>query len=92
MNKSAVINELKERTGLSKNDCCQVVDELLHLIVNTLSNGDEVRLTKFGTFKPHTQKPRLARNPKTGEGIEIPERVKVKFVPAQSLISSLNYT
>jgi len=66
---------------LSSEACAAVFDAL----VGMLKNGDRVMIQEFGTFYRKLQAPRVARNPKTGEQLLIPGKVKVGFcctVPA----------
>lgn len=57
----------------------RVVDALFDTIVKTMSHGEEVAITGFGTFRVAKRAAREGRNPKTGEKIQIKASVKPKF-------------
>ena len=59
----------------------EVVQMTLDSIVDSLTKGETVELRNFGIFKVKTRKPRLGRNPKTGESVEIPGKKVVSFKP-----------
>lgn len=59
--------------------------EFQHAIIDQLSEGGEVRMTGFGTFKTVNREAREARNPRTGEVIQVPGQAVVRFVPGKNL-------
>lgn len=64
---------------------------LLFNVENALvRKGEEVRLLDTGKFKVKNLKPKIGRNPKTGEKVEIPARKKIVFVPSALLNNALN--
>ena len=50
MNKSELIAAVAEATGISKSDASSAVDATFDVISDALTNGDDVRLTGFGSF------------------------------------------
>jgi nucleoid DNA-binding protein len=54
-------------------------------VVNILLNRGRAEIAGFGTFELHRRNPRRARNPRTGERIDLPAKVVVKFKPAGAL-------
>ena len=50
---------------------------------------DRVILSGLGIFRARMSKPTTARNPKTGEMVQVPSKVKIRFKPAKSLLDSL---
>ncbi len=85
MNKPEFISEIALISGFSKSDTEKVVDATFEVIGKTLQKGEEVRLLNFGIFSTTLQKERIARNPKTGEQIKVPERLVAKFKPGKPL-------
>lgn len=73
------------KSGTTKVAARKVVDSLLELIVESLKNGEPVSLTGLGKFKTHTKPARLARNPKTGEPVQVAEHRVVRFSPKRDL-------
>jgi len=86
MNKQELVRELRKRLEkrLLKKEWAKMeiveatVDELIDLIKETVWSGEEITIRDFGKFYLRKAAPRPARNPKTGERVEIPER----WVPA----------
>ena len=74
----------------SKSEAVDLVEETIDLIKETLSVGEIIKLTSFGTFEPRDKKPRMGRNPQTGEPIMISARRVVKFSPSAKLREKLN--
>ncbi|WP_158915501.1 HU family DNA-binding protein [Caulobacter sp. S45] len=71
--------------GLTKVQAKQVVDTLLNAIRDAAVKGEEVSLPGFGKFKVQDKPARQARNPRTGETIEVAATKKVVFTPAKVL-------
>ena len=71
MNKSELIDAVASATDLPRPDATRATDAVLDAIVDTLSKGDQVALTGFGTFSVRARAARAGRNPQTGETIQI---------------------
>ena len=71
MNKSGLINTLKEKVDLSKKDAEKIVDAFFDALIKTLSKGERVEIRGFGSFTVKDYKPYVGRNPKTGEQINV---------------------
>ena len=63
----------------TKKQAQEAVEAMFDTVVKTLSRGEEVAITGFGTFKVVKRSAREGRNPKTGEKIQIAASVKPKF-------------
>ena len=62
--------------GLSRNESSDLVEAVLEEICVCLENGEEVKLSSFGTFSVQAKRERIGRNPKTGvEAVITPRRV-----------------
>ncbi len=67
-----------QEVGLSRNESAQLVESVLDEIAGTLSKGESVKVSSFGTFSVRNKAQRIGRNPKTGEEVPIlPRRVLV---------------
>ena len=67
-----------QEVGLSRNESAQLVESVLDEIASTLSKGESVKVSSFGTFSVRNKAQRIGRNPKTGEEVPIlPRRVLV---------------
>ncbi|MBI4666413.1 MAG: HU family DNA-binding protein [Nitrospinae bacterium] len=79
MTKIDIINRVAETTGLSKQDADMAVETIIALVKESLSRDEEVILRRFGSFQTKAKRPRVGRNPKTGEEAEITARTVVRF-------------
>lgn len=61
-----------------------VIDEVFIQLGDSLENQGRVRVPQFGTFSTRIRPARTARNPKTGEPVELPRRRTVAFKPSGS--------
>jgi integration host factor subunit beta len=71
MNRSDLINSLKDKVALSRKDAGKIVDTFFDALKETLSKGDRVEIRGFGSFSVKSYKPYVGRNPKTGEQINV---------------------
>lgn len=78
MNKTRLIEAVASETGLSKKDADAAVAAVFDEITKALKSGEKVQMIGFGTFEVRQRAARKARNPQTGEEIEI----KASKVPA----------
>ena len=71
-------NSLKNRFGLTSVDSYKMVDIIFDEIEQSLINGEDVKISGFGTFKILSKSARIGRNPKTG----IPAVISARRVPS----------
>lgn len=90
MNKGELIDTIAGLTGASKTDTKTHLDATLATMMDCFVRGDDVNLVGFGTLKVIKRKGRLARNPRTGEEVTIPDRKEVKFVAGKALRGDMN--
>jgi len=86
MNKGDLIKELARSTGRKQKDCKELVEAVLELLQKTIRAQEDVILSGFGTFKLKHKQARTAKNPSTGEAIEVPEKFVPVFSPAKAFI------
>lgn len=89
MNKAQLIESLSKKTGLTKADTERVLNATLEHIKDSVRKKDDVTLVGFGTFTQLNRKPRMGRNPRTGESISIPGSVVPKFRAGKAFLESL---
>ena len=70
---------------VTKKDCGLVVDAFLDAVKDALECGEGIEIRGFGTFKVRHRKPRTARNPRTGERVEVAARAVPVFNPSKLL-------
>lgn len=85
MNKRDLIQKTAEETGLSQKDCEAVINTLFDTIRKTVESGEKVQIIGFGTFELRARAARTARNPRTGEAVEVPARRVPVFKPGAEL-------
>jgi DNA-binding protein HU-beta len=79
MTKVEIINKIGENIALPKKDIEKLIDYLVQIIQDALKDGQKVSITGLGSFSVKERKGRTARNPKTGEKVEVPPKKVVKF-------------
>jgi len=91
MKKDDVVDAVMKAAALeSKKQAQTAVDALLDTIVKSLSRGEEVAFTGFGTFKVAKRAARMGVNPKTGAKIQIAASTKPKFRAGKALKEAVN--
>ena len=72
VSKTMLVDKIASSTdGITKKDIAAVVNAFMSTVVDTVRQGDEVRLIGFGTFKTAHRNARTGRNPQTGAEIKI---------------------
>jgi integration host factor subunit beta len=66
------------------------VNCLLKHMADALVQGERIEIRGFGSFNLHHRPPRSARNPKTGEMFQLPEKVAVHFKPGKEMKNRVN--
>ncbi len=85
MNKAELVEEVVNRTGLTRKAVREAVSTTTSVITDTLARGERVTLVGFGTFKVVERKARAGRNPQTAQTIQIPAKKVPKFRPGKGL-------
>ncbi len=85
MTKADIVDNIASRTGLTKKEVAEAVDGFLQTISEGLANGEHFEIRGFGTFKVKERKARMARNPRTGEPVPVPERKVPVFKVSREL-------
>jgi integration host factor beta subunit len=85
MTKADLVDEIAERTGLTKKDVAETVDEFLDAVCRALAVGKHIEIRGFGTFKVKDRRSRMARNPRTGDAVEVPPRKVPVFKVSKEL-------
>ena len=69
--------------GVTKKDCAVLIDGFLNAIKQAMVEGENIEIRGFGTFKVRDRRPRLGRNPRTGEPVRVPARAVPVFKPSR---------
>ena len=91
MTKSELVSALTERQPhLLKHDVELTVNCLLKQMADAISRGERIEIRGFGSFDLHHRAPRIARNPKTNETVDLPAKVAIHFKPGKELKDRVN--
>ncbi len=77
--KTDLVADISANTPFTKGCVEAVIAELLDSITSYTAAGHKVQIKGFGTFQMQTWLARTARNPRTGEPVQVPERQKLTF-------------
>lgn len=91
MTKSELIEKLADKLNhLSAKDVEQAIKEVLEMMAQTLSKGERIEIRGFGSFSLHYRAPRVGRNPKTGESVDLAGKYVPHFKPGKELRERVN--
>lgn len=91
MTKSELINLLAERyTQIAAKDVEAAVKGMIEHMTDALSAGERIEIRGFGSFSLHFRPPRIGRNPKTGDAVELPSKFVPHFKPGKGLRDMVN--
>ncbi len=91
MTKSELIQILAERNPhLYQRDVERIVSTIFEEIASALEHGDRVELRGFGAFSVKRREPRIGRNPRTGEAVQVAEKFVPYFKTGKELRERLN--
>jgi len=85
MNKKSLTNKVAEAAQITKKDANLVIGHVLEGIKAGLIEDGKVTLVGFGTFKVVQRAARKARNPQTGEAINVPAKMVPKFKASKAM-------
>ncbi|MHB1676966.1 MAG: integration host factor subunit beta [Sulfuriferula sp.] len=92
MTKSELIAQLAVRhPQLVATDAEMAVKTILDAVSKSLAGGERVEIRGFGSFSLNYRPPRLGRNPKTGEKVEVPEKYVPHFKAGKELRERVDY-
>ena len=91
MKKVELVEAIATKAGVTKAEAARTLDVTFEVIAEALENGDRVPLVGFGTFAVSNRDARTARNPRTGETIEIAARKAVTFKAGTEIKNRINY-
>ncbi len=90
MNKAELTAAIVKKTGFTKKDAEKAIAALTEVVTETLAAGDKVQIVGFGGFEVRERPARTARNPRTGEQIEIESSKAPVFKAGKALKDSVN--
>ena len=85
MNKADLAQDLAERLGVERKQAAAALDAVLAAVGENVARGEKISLSGFGTFERVDRAARQARNPATGETVDVAATKVIKFKPASAL-------
>ena len=90
MTKADLIDEVSRLAELTRKDSEVIVETIFDSVVRSLRVGDKIEIRGFGSFRTRQRKPRVGRNPKTGDRVEVPAKKIPFFKPSTELKDLVN--
>jgi DNA-binding protein HU-beta len=90
MNKGELVAAVSDKIGLSRGQASDAIDAAIDAITGALKKGDEVKIVGFGTFVVTDRAAGEARNPRTGEKVNVPASKTPKFRAGAGLKDAVN--
>ena len=90
MNKAEWTAAIVKKTGFTKKDAEKALGTVTEVIAEALAAGEKVQVVGFGSFEVRNRPARVARNPRTGEQIEIAASKAPVFKAGKALKDSVN--
>lgn len=91
MTKSELIERIAQRQDqLSAKDVELTVKLLLDFMSEVLATGERIEIRGFGSFSLHYREPRVGRNPKTGDAVELAGKYVPHFKPGKEMRDRVN--
>jgi len=83
--KKEIVKQISERIGLTQLKTKDIVQQTFDAIVETLLEVGRIELRNFGVFEVKRRKARKARNPRTGDKVDVPPKFVVTFKPGKEM-------
>jgi nucleoid DNA-binding protein len=83
--KKEIVKDISDATGLTQLQTKEVVQKTFDAIVATLREEGRIELRNFGVFEVRRRKARKARNPRTGERVDVGPKSVVTFKPGKEM-------
>ena len=85
MTKKEIVKTISEEIGLTQLKTKEIVQKTFDAIVETLVEEGRIELRNFGVFEVKRRAARKARNPRTGQRVDVPEKFVVTFKPGKEM-------
>ncbi len=85
MTKKEIVKTISEEIGLTQLKTKEIVQKTFDAIVETLVEERRIELRNFGVFEVKKRAARKARNPRTGQRVDVPEKFVVTFKPGKEM-------
>lgn len=85
MTKKEIVKTISESIGMTQLKTKEIVQKTFDAIVDTLVEDGRIELRNFGVFEVKKRAARKARNPRTGERVNVPQKFVVTFKPGKEM-------
>ena len=85
MTKKEIVKQISEELGLTQLKTKEIVQKTFDAIVDTLLTEKRIELRNFGVFEVKRRKARKARNPRTGDQVDVDPKNVVVFKPGKEM-------
>lgn len=85
MTKKEIVKQIADKIGLTQLKTKEIVQQTFDAIVETLLEVGRIELRNFGVFEVKQRKARKARNPRTGQRVDVPPKNVVTFKPGKEM-------
>jgi len=83
--KKEIVKTISDEIGLTQLKTKEIVQKTFDAIVETLVDERRIELRNFGVFEVKKRAARKARNPRTGDRVDVPEKYVVTFKPGKEM-------
>jgi integration host factor subunit beta len=83
--KKEIVKRISEELKIPQLTVKDIVQRTFDSVIDALSTEGRIELRNFGVFKVTTRAPRMARNPKTGDRVPVPQKKVVCFKPGKEM-------
>jgi integration host factor subunit beta len=90
MTKADLVEKVTRLGDLTRRDGEVIVETIFESVIGALQSGDKIEIRGFGSFRIRQRNPRIGRNPKTGERVEVPAKRVPYFKPSKELRDLVN--
>jgi integration host factor subunit beta len=90
MTKADLVEKVTNLGDLTRRDGEVIVETIFGSVIGALQSGDKIEIRGFGSFRIRQRNPRIGRNPKTGERVEVPAKKVPYFKPSKELRDLVN--
>jgi integration host factor subunit beta len=90
MTKADLVEKVTGLGDLTRRDGEVIVETIFGSVIGALQSGDKIEIRGFGSFRIRQRNPRIGRNPKTGERVEVPAKRVPYFKPSKELRDLVN--
>ena len=90
MTKADIVAKIYTGAGMTRKDSVEAIEAVFSIMKSSLEQGENVKISGFGSFMVKQKYDRRGRNPQTGEAITIPARRILTFKPSKVLRDDIN--